>query len=103
MKTTKILFAGVAAFALMSGAAMADKISGTISCGKCNLGTASKCQDVIVASAGGKKVQYIVDKAKSKKSGWKHVCKGSKQVEVEGKVTKKGGKNFIALTSYKAK
>jgi hypothetical protein len=71
-------------------------LKGTITCAKCDLGTAQKCQTVIVTKdKDGKDVVVYFDPASHGKNH-KEICSSPKQGSVTGTVSEKDGKKVIA-------
>ena len=114
MKTaSRLALCLVVALGLMGASAIAGEghdhdhgkkvsMSGTISCGKCTLGVAESCQDVLSVAEGGKTTQYwLVKNDVMEKFG--HGCKGEKQATVTGTVAEKEGKMWLTATNIEAK
>jgi hypothetical protein len=96
------LFVCGLAFAALIAAPVAaeDKevtLTGTITCPKCDLGTADKCGTVIKVKEGEKDVLYTFD-ADSNKKYHGDICKEAKPGKVTGKVKKDGDKMVISVT-----
>ena len=75
----------------------ADKevtLKGTITCAKCDLKVAKKCETVIKAKEGDKEVVYYFD-AKSHKDNHGQICQGGKEGSVTGTVKEEKGKKVI--------
>jgi hypothetical protein len=70
------------------------KLTGTITCAKCDLGKETKCATVIVAKEKGKDVVYYFDPTSSKKYHSK-ICTEAMPGSVEGVVKTEGEKNII--------
>jgi len=87
------LFA-VAAFTLGSVQAEEVKVTGVMSCAKCNLKTADACADVLQVG----EVTYLLEEGgKRKTSG--HVCSGAEDKTVTGKVEERDGQKFLLVTA----
>jgi hypothetical protein len=93
------------AVALVLGLAAAGTVSaeevtlnGTVSCGKCALKKAEKCQDVLsVTDAQGAVTEYwIVKNEAAEKAG--HQCKSEAKATVTGEVTEKDGKKWLTVS-----
>jgi len=85
--------------ALFTVSAFAETITGDAQCAKCELGTADKCQmAIVVTGADGKKETILADQNDVSKGFHKTICKETKKVTAEGKVSEKDGKKTIALT-----
>ena len=103
MKKIAPLFAFVAVLSFaFSGGFAAEKakeetLKGTLTCAKCDLKEADKCQTVLVVKDGDKKTEYIVAGAKAPKHT--EVCKAAKEnVTLTGTVSEKDGKKTINVT-----
>ena len=71
-------------------------VTGTYTCGMCDLGTTKTCVAFIKTTDG--KTYPLV-----KSCGMKGMCKSkSKDLEITGRVKKEGGVKFLDVTSYKA-
>ena len=89
----------LSALGLAVHAADVTKIEGEGTCAKCDLKTATACQNaIIVTGADGKKETILCDANDVSKAFHKSVCKGAAKVTAEGVVTEKDGKKTIALT-----
>ncbi len=85
-------------------AAEVKTITGDAVCAKCALKEQAKCQNVVIADEGGKKVNYYLTGAESNKA---HkglaICGASTdspvKVKVTGDVTTKNDKNMMAVSS----
>ncbi len=78
------------------------KMTGKVTCAKCDLKTAKECATVLIAKEGGKDVTYYLDE-KSSKANHEAVCQGGKEGTVTGVVTEKGGKKIITATKVELK
>lgn len=75
------------------------KIAGEGTCAKCDLKTATACQNaIIVTGADGKKETILCDENDVSKAFHESICKGAEKVTAEGVITEKDGKKTIALT-----
>ncbi len=105
MRKTWTMALGLAVvLALVVGAYAEDKevkLTGNITCAKCELKKATKCETVLVVKEkkGDKEVEviYYFD-ADSHKKHHSDVCKAGKKGDITGKVTEKDGKKTIAVT-----
>jgi len=75
-----------------------EKLTGTITCGKCDLKMSEKCHTVIKV---GEKI-YWFDEATSKKFH-KEVCTEAKEGTVTGTVKKEGDKMVVTATKVEFK
>jgi hypothetical protein len=75
-------------------------LKGTITCAKCDLKQADKCQTVIKVKEDGKDVVYYFDPAGHKKYHGK-ICTSPTEGEVTGTVSKKGEKHTVKVSSVK--
>ena len=78
------------------------KVTGKVTCAKCDLKKEKDCATVIVAKEGGKDVTYYLDEA-SHKANHGAVCQGGKEGTVTGTVSEKGGKKIITATKVDLK
>jgi len=78
------------------------KLSGKITCAKCDLKIASECANVLVAKEGGKDVIYYLDD-KSGKVDHKQFCSTAKEGTVTGTVSEKDGKKHIEVAKLEVK
>jgi hypothetical protein len=87
------LFAA-AAFTLGSARAEDVKLTGVMSCAKCNLKTADACADVLQVGD----VTYLLEEGgKRKTSG--HVCSGAEDKTVTGKVEERDGQKYLLVSA----
>ncbi len=93
-----IVFVAVAA--ISAADEKGKKLSGTITCAKCDLKKQNKCQTVIVVKEDGKDVIYYFDGASNKKYH-KDTCQQAKKGSVTGDVSEKDGKKVIKVTDLK--
>ena len=77
-------------------------LKGKITCAKCDLGTATKCETVIVVKKDGKDVTFYFDKAGHKKNHGP-ICQTPMEGSVTGVVSKEGDKNMITVKEVKFK
>ncbi|MCF6311606.1 MAG: DUF6370 family protein [Verrucomicrobiales bacterium] len=97
---TATLFGAVLAFTALNASAKDTTIKGTATCAKCDLGTASKCTNVLQVKEDGKTVTYLLA-GKAGKPWHKNVCKGSKKVEMTGEVSEKDGEKVFTVSEIK--
>lgn len=89
----------LAALGLTVQAEDVTKITGDGTCAKCDLKTATACQNaIIVTGAEGKKETILCDANEVSKAFHSKVCKGAEKITAEGVITEKDGKKTIALT-----
>lgn len=107
-RTLKVLSLGVV-FALAVVATAEDKkdakevkLTGTITCAKCDLKETEKCETVIVVKEKDKKVVYHFDKDSHKKNHGE-VCQASKEGTVTGTVSEMDKKHFVTVKSLEYK
>ena len=81
MKTLLFTFAALALVASFSSMTLAAKeapksvtLTGSFTCGKCELKEAKKCHNVLIVEADGKKTTYWLVQNKVSKSNHKHAC-----------------------------
>jgi hypothetical protein len=105
MRSVCLIAVGVVACLALSTLAKAQEekgkettLKGTITCAKCDLKEAEKCQTVIKVNEDGKDVVYYFDNSSHKKNH-KAICMDPKKGTVKGVVTEKDGKKWIAATS----
>ena len=77
-------------------------LTGTITCGKCDLGVDKKCATVIKVLEGGKDVVYYFDAAGDKKHHGK-ICKTPTEGTVTGTVSEKDGKKIVTVSKVEFK
>lgn len=78
------------------------KLTGTITCAKCDLGEAAKCETVIVVMEKNKKVVYHFE-ADSHKKFHGDVCSAAKEGTVTGTTSEKDKKHFVTVKSLEYK
>lgn len=77
-------------------------LKGEMTCAKCGLHEATKCQNVLrVKDGAGKETRYYLRKNAVAESEHEKVCGGSAPATVTGKVTEEGGKKVVTATSIK--
>jgi hypothetical protein len=103
MRTIVAAFALVcAALLLLSGTNNADEkkkevvLKGTITCPKCDLGTAKECGTVIVVKGDKKEIIYYFDEASNKKYH-DDICTAAKKGTVTGTVKEADKKRIISV------
>lgn len=98
-----ILLATILGSFLTLGAQAADKeektVEGTMSCAKCELGTAEACADVVKTEDGT--MYYLKEDGNAKTSA--HKCSGEVEVTVTGTVKEKDGKNMLKVSEIEKK
>jgi hypothetical protein len=72
------------------------KLTGKVTCAKCDLKTEKDCATVVVVKEGGKDVIYYFDE-KAHKANHDAVCQTGKEGTVTGTVSEKGGKKYITV------
>jgi hypothetical protein len=108
MKLVGTTLLGLAlAFVLLASVDAQEKgkevtLEGKITCAKCDLGTATKCETVIVVKKDGKDVTFYFDKAGHKKNHGP-ICQTPMEGSVTGVVSKEGDKNMITVKEVKFK
>jgi len=96
-----VALAGLLAFPAFA----ADKevtITGEGKCGKCALHETEKCQNVIEAEEGGKKVTYYLAQNATSKDFHENLCKKSEKVTATGTVSEEGGKKILTVSKIEA-
>src|SRR4029078_9552680 len=73
-------------------------VTGTGKCAKCMLKEADKCQNVIEAKEGGKKVKYYVAKNETSDNFHDNICKEAKKVTATGTVKEEDGKKILTVS-----
>src|SRR5437016_8468859 len=102
LKFTGLALALVVAVTLCVQAAEKEdkevKLTGTITCAKCDLKVEKECATVIkVKDKDDKTVVYYFD-ADSDKENHKTICKGGKKGTVTGTVSEKDGKKMVKVS-----
>jgi hypothetical protein len=94
---TLLLSLGLAAFSL-SLPLQAEEVclKGTLTCAKCDLGTADKCTDVIVVKDGDKEVTYVLE-GPGTEGFHPKICKGAKAGMACGEVSEKDGTKVLTI------
>ena len=77
-------------------------LTGSITCGKCDLGVDKKCATVIKVKEGDKDVVYYFDDAGHKKHHGK-ICMTPTDGTVTGKVSEKDGKKIVTVSKVEWK
>lgn len=95
MALSFVVFTGARA-----GGANPVTLKGKVTCAKCELNVAKKCNTVIVTKDDGKDVITYFDVAGHKKHHGE-TCQTPKTATVTGVVTVEGGKRTIAVSSLK--
>ena len=78
------------------------KLTGKITCAKCDLGVADSCATVIVVKEKDKDVTYYFDAASHKKNHGP-ICKAAKDGTVTGTVKKDGDKMVVTVKELEYK
>ena len=78
------------------------KLSGKITCSKCECKKTAECHTVIVVKKGDKVTLYYFDDAANKKYH-KGICKKGKPGSVTGKVSEEDGKKIITVSKLEYK
>ncbi len=91
-----VLVLGLAAAGSVSAAE--TTLTGIVSCAKCKLKKAEKCQDVLtVTDAQGATTEYwIVKNEAAEKAG--HQCTAEAKATVTGEVSEKDGKKWLTVS-----
>jgi hypothetical protein len=101
-KNLSIGLAIVAMFALVHRVRADDAsktLKGTMTCAKCDLKTADKCQNVLQVKDGDATVTYYVTDNDVTKGTHKKVCTAAvENVTITGTVSEKDGKKWITAT-----
>lgn len=87
------LFAGALAFTVSSAMAEEKTYEGVMSCAKCNLNLADKCEDTLKVGD----VLYLLEEGGKRKTS-EHVCTDSAKAKVTGKIEERDGKKFIVAS-----
>lgn len=94
MKTLLTAFLGTAfAFAFALATVQADEVKtyeGELSCAKCNLKQADKCEDTLKV---GDEL-YLVEEGGKRKTS-EHVCSGTAKAKITGKIEERDGKKYL--------
>lgn len=88
-----ILFVSAFAFTLSSVRAEEKTYEGEMSCAKCNLNTAEKCEDTLKVGD----TLYLIEEGGKRKTS-EHVCSGSAKAKVTGKIEERDGKKFLVAS-----
>jgi hypothetical protein len=105
MRAALSMFVGLAvlvAFGLSVRAEEGKKVTlkGEMTCAKCDLHKAKKCETVIKVTEDGKDVVYWFDKD-AHKEHHKVCCMEAKKATVVGTVTEKDGKKYVKVEKVK--
>ena len=74
-------------------------LTGTMTCAKCSLEQAPKCQNALIVTEGDTKTVYLLAANKVSKDYHENVCQGEKKnVKVTGAVAEKDGKKEITAS-----
>ncbi len=94
MNLLKIALLGTA-FAFTSASIGADEktYEGEMSCAKCNLGTADKCEDTLKVGD----TLYLLEEGGKRKTS-EHVCSDSAKAKVTGKLEERDGKKYLVVS-----
>lgn len=95
MKTLLLsLFGAAVAFTLTTTQAAEEKTyEGEMSCAKCNLKQADKCEDTLKVGD----TLYLLEEGGKRKTS-EHVCSGTAKAKVTGKVEERDGKKFLVAS-----
>lgn len=94
MKTLLITLIGAAlSFTLTTAQAEEKTFEGEMSCAKCNLGTAEKCEDTLKVG----ETLYLLEEGGKRKTS-EHVCTDTAKAKVTGKLEDRDGKKFIVVS-----
>lgn len=90
-----MVFAGLA----LAEDAKATKLTGTLTCAKCQLKEAPKCQNALQVKQGDKTTLYYLTDNEVSKKAHHACCKSAKEnVSVTGTIEEKDGKQWITAT-----
>lgn len=87
------LFAAAAAFTFTTAQAEEKTFEGEMSCAKCNLKQADKCEDTLKVGD----TLYLLEEGGKRKTS-EHVCSGSAKAKVTGTVEERDGKKFLVAS-----
>lgn len=97
---------GLMNFAPLQAAEKAAKeqtLTGTMTCAKCALKEASKCQNALIVTKGDTKTTYLLAANKVSKDFHENVCQGEMaNVKVTGTVAEKDGKKEITASKIES-
>lgn len=94
MKTLLITLIGASlSLTLVTAQAEEKTVEGEMSCAKCNLGIADKCEDTLKVGD----VLYLLEEGGNRKTS-EHVCSDSAKAKVTGKFEERDGKKFIVAS-----
>lgn len=101
-RTVLTAFAMLAMFAFINVVRAEDAattLKGTLTCAKCGLHQADKCQSVLQVKDGDATVTYYIADSDAANGTHEKVCKGAvENVTVTGAVSEKDGKKWITPT-----
>ncbi|SRR5690606_32511362 len=83
------------AFALAVSTARAEEktLEGEMSCAKCNLKQADKCEDTLKVGD----TLYLLEEGGKRRTS-EHVCSGTEKAKVTGKVEERDGKKYLVVS-----
>lgn len=87
------LFGAALAFTLSTAQAEDKTYEGEMSCAKCNLKQADKCEDTLKVGD----TLYLLEEGGKRKTS-EHVCSGTAKAKVTGKVEERDGKKFLVAS-----
>jgi hypothetical protein len=87
------LFAAALALTVSNARAEDKTYEGEMSCAKCNLKIADKCEDTLKVGD----VLYLLEEGGKRKTS-EHVCSDSAKAKVTGKMEERDGKKFIVVS-----
>lgn len=76
-------------------------LSGEMTCAKCGLKEADKCQNVLKVTDGGAETKYYLVQNPVAKDNHKKVCGGNAKATVTGSVKEEGGKKMLTASEIK--
>lgn len=85
--------AAATAFAFTTAQAEEKTFEGEMSCAKCNLKQADKCEDTLKVGD----TLYLLEEGGKRKTS-EHVCSGSAKAKVTGTVEERDGKKFLVAS-----
>ncbi len=83
----------VFAFALSTAQAEEKTYEGEMSCAKCNLKQADKCEDTLKVGD----TLYLLEEGGKRKTS-EHVCSGAEKAKVTGKIEERDGKKYLVAS-----
>lgn len=99
-RAVSVLLCVVVALVFVAGLQAEGKqvtLKGLITCAKCDLKKAKKCETVIVVNKDGKEVIYYFDR-KSHRAHHRKVCRAGKEGTVVAKCQKKGDRFVLSVS-----